>query len=251
MLWYFWSSCLRNKCFTDLESSQLLHDDFHLINYIFNFVKLQVLKKIFFYILHDFSLLWLLYILYWRLSFNIVILDMTPSHAQHSLSWQSKPEKWFPVWSHRAQVRRKPSMTPRRCHTVLVGHMIPEWSPDPQRALGPLRWASKWWTDKREAEQCEHNEERLKWRLEIMKKSLAWVASDATEGHGSPHWGHVWVCALQQQVICSTKGQASPWSELPPGSILMSEGCSELALPTPWEFWESWPRHSTAAVLRR
>lgn len=47
--------------------------------------------------------------------------------------------------------------------------------------------------------------------------------------------------ALSIRDLLPPKLGRSPWSGLPPGNMLMSEGCTELTPPLIWESWENLP----------
>jgi hypothetical protein len=54
--------------------------------------------------------------------------------------------------------------------------------------------------------------------------------------------GHIWVHGPAAVVVYYHQGSSGHlWSGLPPGDMLMSEGCADMALSLTWASLESWP----------
>jgi hypothetical protein len=142
-------------------------------------------------------------------------------------------------------------------HPEALGHMV--WAD--RRHSDEKAWGGEMgkknqnglWTGKRGGT----GDERVK------RHSLSW-AWPATWGHGdvltyTAAKVYVWIYDPATTGLCvgvhgpcyHQRPCSCPWSGLLSGAMLISEDCTQLALPLPWAAWESWPHPSLATALRR
>jgi hypothetical protein len=109
---------------------------------------------------------------------------------------------------------------------------------------------------------CLRGAKMHRWDIEFLRRN------DDNEDHGrvlacAATGGHIWVRDPAVAGVCyHQRLHRCPWSWLPLGDLLMSEGCAELAPPISWAWRDSWPwghevdqesrlHHQSAAVLER